>query len=47
MVALARHGFDFVCGVDIVKEAVEISTAAMQMQPSSNWQVTQSHRMAK
>lgn len=39
LVALARHGFDFVCGVDIVKEAVEISTAAMQMQPSTNWQV--------
>eukprot|EP00435_Cladocopium_sp_Y103_P012293 s2336_g3.t1 len=39
LVALAGHGFDFVCGVDVVKEAVEISIAAMQMQPSSNWQV--------
>lgn len=28
--ALAQHGFDFVCGVDIVQEAVDISISALK-----------------
>lgn len=44
MVALAQHGFDFVCGVDIVPEAVDISISAlkdleMHSASRSAWQV--------
>eukprot|EP00438_Fugacium_kawagutii_P028815 Skav222871 [mRNA] locus=scaffold2201:427025:432750:- [translate_table: standard] len=44
LVALAQHGFDFVCGVDIVQEAVDISISAlkdleMHSSRKSAWQV--------
>eukprot|EP00434_Breviolum_minutum_P007981 symbB.v1.2.007038.t1/scaffold414.1/size398445/2 len=40
LVALAQHDFSFVCGVDIVQEAVDISTAALETScPKALWQV--------
>ena len=39
LVALAQHDFSFVCGVDIVQEAVDISTAALETScPKGVWQ---------